>query len=191
MVNQSLGEVRNVLGDKLNMKDPAKLNFVFITEFPLFQWSKERAHWEATHHPFTAPKLEDMRLLGESPGDIKSRAYDCVLNGYEIASGSIRIHEKELQEDILRFIGYSSKEMDERFGHLLKALSYGAPPHGGIAAGIDRLVAILAGEPNIREVIPFPKTQTSQDLLMKAPSLIDNQQLQDIGLSINKIIQEE
>ena len=191
VVNQSLGEVRNVLGDKLDVKDPTKLSFAFITEFPLFQWSKERDHWEATHHPFTAPKLEDMRLLDESPGDIKSRAYDCVLNGYEIASGSIRIHEKELQEDILKFIGYSSEEMDERFGHLLTALSYGAPPHGGIAAGIDRLVAVLAGEPNIREVIPFPKTQTSQDLLTKAPSAIDNEQLQDIGLSINKIIEEE
>tara|TARA_Y100000590_G_scaffold77464_1_gene85812 strand:- start:1065 stop:2870 length:1806 start_codon:yes stop_codon:yes gene_type:complete len=190
IVDESLGELRNFLGDKLEMKDPNKLNFAFITEFPLFQWSKEREQWESTHHPFTSPKLEEMHLLDESPGDMRSRAYDCVLNGYEIASGSIRIHERELQENLLRFIGYSQEEMEGRFGHLLNALSYGAPPHGGIAAGIDRLVAVLAGEPNIREVIPFPKTQTSQDLLTKAPSLVDVQQLQDIGLSINDIVEE-
>ena len=185
VVNHVLGVLRAEIGTQLNLQDTDTLAFAFITDFPLFEWKEEKKGWEATHHPFTAPNLDDWSsVLHDSPGKVRSRAYDIVVNGFELGSGSIRIHNRSLQEDILKFIGYSSDSANDRFGHLLEALDYGAPPHGGFAAGIDRLVAILAKEPNIREVISFPKTQTTQDLLTQSPSRVDDAQLDEIGIKI-------
>ena len=185
VVNHVLGVLRAEIGTQLNLQDTDTLAFAFITDFPLFEWKEEKKGWEATHHPFTAPNLNDWSsVLHDSPGKVRSRAYDIVVNGFELGSGSIRIHNRSLQEDILKFIGYSSDSANDRFGHLLEALDYGAPPHGGFAAGIDRLVAILAKEPNIREVISFPKTQTTQDLLTQSPSRVDDAQLDEIGIKI-------
>ena len=189
VTNTALGALRTELGQRLELADPDTLAFAFVTEFPLFEWHEDSGRWDATHHPFTSPHPDDEENLESTPGEIRSRAYDAIVNGFEIASGSIRIHQRELQERIFKFLGYSQEDAEERFGHLLEAFQYGAPPHGGFATGIDRLVAVLAKEPNIREVIAFPKTQTAQDVMTGAPSPVDDAQL--VELHIRAIDQEE
>ena len=160
--------------------------FVWITDFPLFKYNDEEKRWESEHHPFTAPVTEDIEILEKSPEKIKSRAYDLVLNGTEIGSGSIRIHDQKLQERIFNIIGIDQQQAQKRFGFLLEAFQYGAPPHGGFAFGLDRLLAILAGEESIREVIAFPKTAKGICPLTNAPSDVDEKQLKELNITILK-----
>jgi aspartyl-tRNA synthetase len=182
--NSVLGSLRNELGGRLKLADPNELAFAFVVDFPLFTWNEEDKRWQATHHPFTAPRQEDMPLLAEQPGKVHGRHYDLVLNGYEIAGGSIRIHQPELQRQVFRILGHSDERIQTLFGQLLDAFEYGAPPHGGVAPGIDRVVAILAGEPTIREVIPFPKNQAGLDLLFGSPSEVTQAQIDAVHISV-------
>ena len=184
VVHASLSALRNELGKRLGLVDPDELAFAFITDFPLFERHADSGRWNSSHHPFTAPNPDHLSKLESAPGEVLSRAYDAVVNGYEVASGSIRIHDQDLQARIFSLLGYAPEETRERFGALLEAFEYGAPPHGGFACGIDRLVAVLAGEASIREVIPFPKTQNAQDLMMSAPSPVDADQLAELGLGL-------
>jgi aspartyl-tRNA synthetase len=172
------------MGRRLGLADPDMLAFAFVTDFPLLEWSEEEHRWDSVHHPFTAPVEEDIPLLDTKPGQAMSKAYDLVCNGSELASGSIRIHRRELQERIFALLGHSPEQMQERFGHLLEALEYGAPPHGGIAPGIDRLVMLLADAENLREVIAFPKTQNAMDPLFGAPSPVTQEQLQELHIRV-------
>ena len=183
--NQWLAAMRDHLAEQLQLADPNVLAFAFVTDFPLFEWNDDARRWDSTHHPFTAPApgCEGM-LNGEDFSAIPSRAYDLVCNGSELASGSIRIHQREMQERIFGILGYSPEQVRERFGHILEAFDYGAPPHGGIAPGIDRLVAILAGADSLREVIAFPKTQSGSDLLFGAPAPVEAGQLRDLSIRV-------
>ena len=184
-VNVWLDAMRNYMGAHLGLVDQNELAFAFVTSFPLFDWNQERKRWDSSHHPFTAPADGAEELLdSDDLGEIDSKAYDLVCNGSELASGSIRIHKRALQEKIFKILGYSPEQMEERFGHILEAFQYGAPPHGGIAPGIDRLVAILTGADSIRDVIAFPKTQSGSDLLFGAPSPVDAAQLRDLSIRI-------
>ena len=184
VVYDSLARLRILIGDRLGLRDDNKLAFCWIVDFPLFEWSEEEQRWDATHHPFTRPKKEDMALLDSDPGKIRGDQYDLVLNNYELASGSIRIHERWLQEKIFDLIGMSREVAQERFHQIMDAFEYGAPPHGGIAPGIDRFVMILAEEPNIREVIAFPKNNAARDMMSGAPSEAMEGQLRDLHLKV-------
>ena len=190
IVSASLSALRTELGERLELANPNELAFAFVTEFPLFEAADDEGGLSSVHHPFTAPVPEDAGLLEESPTAVRSRAYDLVVNGLELGSGSIRIHDRVLQDRIFALLGHSPEEIEDRFGHMLEAFEYGVPPHGGFAPGIDRTVMVLAGEPNIREVIPFPKTQSAQDLMMSAPSMVDEQQLVDLNLRLREAAQD-
>ena len=184
-VNSWLAVMRNYLGQRLGLADPDALAFAFVTRFPLFEWAEESHRWDSSHHPFTAPADGQEALLdGGDLGEIESKAYDLVCNGSELASGSIRIHHRELQEKVFAILGYSKEEIHGRFSQILEAFDFGAPPHGGIAPGIDRLVAILAGSASIRDVIAFPKTQSGTDLLFDSPGPVSPGQLQELSLRI-------
>jgi len=167
-------------------KEKTDFAFCWITDFPLFKYNEEEKRWDSEHHPFTAPKEDDLKILKKDPSKVKARSYDLILNGQEIGSGSIRIHNKKSQEKIFNLLGIPKKEVKERFGFLLKALNYGAPPMGGIAFGIDRILAILADVSTIREVIAFPKTQKAICPLTGAPSKVDKKQLEELGIEIKK-----
>jgi aspartyl-tRNA synthetase len=168
--------------ERHKLLDPSDLRLLWVTDFPMFEYSEEDDRWVAAHHPFTSPFDEDLPLLATDPAKVRSRAYDLVISGIEIASGSIRIHRGDVQSQVFSALGFSLEEAKVRFGFLLEALSYGAPPHGGIALGFDRLVMLLAGEPSIREVIPFPKTAKGIDLMSEAPSLVDDKQLRELHI---------
>jgi len=172
------------MGHRLNLAEPSTLAFTFIVDYPLLEWDEKTGQWQAMHHPFTAPRDEDMPLLDTAPEKVRAKHYDIVCNGYELSSGSLRIYTSDLQRKIFRLLGYSDEEIEERFGHLLEAFDYGAPPHGGIAPGIDRLVMLLAGEKNIREVIAFPKNQSAMDLTVNAPSPVTEEQLRELSLRL-------
>jgi aspartyl-tRNA synthetase len=165
-------------------KDPNVLAFAWVVDFPLVEWSKEEKRWDPVHHMFVLPKPGQEELLDSDPGKIISTQYDLVCNGYELCSGSIRINNRALQEKVMQLIGLDLKTARKQFGHLLEALEYGAPPHGGAAPGIDRLTMLYAGEPNIREVIAFPKTGDGTDLMMDAPSEISQKQLEELHLKV-------
>jgi aspartyl-tRNA synthetase len=177
-----LSAVRLFIGNKLELRDPRQLSFVYVLDFPLVNWNEDEQRWDPSHHPFTSPKAADVHLLDTDPGAIRADCYDLVCNGVEWASGSIRIHDPVLQSRIFDLIGVTKQQQEERFGHILEAFSFGAPPHGGIAPGIDRLVMLLTDDENIREVIAFPKVGQGYDPLMDAPSTIDETQWSEMGL---------
>ncbi len=180
--NEVLSRLRLLIGDRLGLRDPRELKYVWVLDFPLVEWSAEGGRWSAMHHPFTSPKPEDVDRMEVDPGALRADAYDMVCNGYECAGGSIRINRADVQARMFRLLGIDEATQQERFGHLLEAFSYGAPPHGGIAPGIDRIVMLLTDTENIREVIAFPKTGAGSDPLMDAPSTIDPQQWAELGL---------
>jgi aspartyl-tRNA synthetase len=184
----SLANLRKLLGKRLNLIDENRFDFVWITDFPLFKYNDEEKRWESEHHPFTSCHPKDIALLekGDDLGSIRSRSYDLVINGTEIGSGSIRIHDRSMQELIFKTIGISDEQAKSRFGFLLEAFKYGAPPHGGIAFGLDRLMTFFTGSDSIRDVIAFPKTQKAYDPMTSAPSPVDDKQLAELNIKIKK-----
>lgn len=183
-VNEALGELRHELGARLKLADEGVMAYLWVVDFPLFEWNEEEQRWDPSHHMFTAPKDEHLALLESDPGQVRSKQYDLVCNGYEVGGGSIRIHRREVQETVMRLIGLEMEEARRKFGHILEAFEYGAPPHGGIAPGIDRLTMLYCGEPNIREVMAFPKNQQAMDVMAGAPSPVYEQQLKELHIRL-------
>ena len=179
-----LGKIRSKLGDLLELKDNSIFSPVWIVDFPLFMWNEETKRYDSVNHPFTAPKDSDLGDVTSNPSEVISKGYDIVINGYEVAGGSIRIHDHSLQKDIFKIMDLSDKEISEKFGFFIDALKYGTPPHGGIAFGLDRLVMLLAGVSNIRDVIAFPKTTSASALMEEAPNLVSEEQLDELGIKI-------
>ena len=184
VTNECLGRLRNRLGSTLELIDESEMAFCWIVAPPVVEWNEDEARWDAVHHPFTSPRLEDIDGLEESPGTVLARAYDVVANGFEIGGGSIRMHQAELQARVFALLGIDEVQAEAEFGHMLEAFRFGAPPHGGIAWGLDRLVMLLAGETTIREVIPFPKTLTGIDPMNDAPSTVPAASLVELGIAI-------
>jgi aspartyl-tRNA synthetase len=184
VVCKSLGTLRTHLAAILKLYDPARLAFqlAWVVDFPLFMYDPEENRWVANHHPFTSPMDEDLAKLESEPGRVRAKAYDLVINGEECAGGSIRIHDPEVQERVFRVLGMSPEQARQRFGFLLDALKYGAPPHGGVAFGLDRYAMMLTATNNIRDVIAFPKNQKARDLMTGAPAQVDKKQLKELGL---------
>ncbi len=185
VVFESLGRLRELLGDQLGLRDPDLLAFCWVIDFPFVMYNEDENRWDPSHHLFTAPMPEDIHLLDSDPGKARGQQYDMVLNGYEVGGGSIRIHNSDLQERVFALIGLEPQVARERFGHMLEAFQYGTPPHGGIAPGIDRVCMLLAGEPNIREVIAFPKNQAARDVMADAPSAADPAQLKELHIRLD------
>jgi len=186
-VHDGLAALRVHLGQKHGLIPQGKNNFLWVYDFPLLEWDEEEKRYVACHHPFTSPRDEDLDLLDTDPGRVRARAYDIVLNGLEIGGGSIRIHRESVQKKVFQALNIGSEEAEERFGFLLDALRFGAPPHGGIALGLDRIIMLLAGEKSIREVIAFPKTAKAIDLMCNAPSPVDDRQLRDLHIQLKKL----
>jgi aspartyl-tRNA synthetase len=184
IVSGALGRLRLEMGERLELLDPRVFACCWVIDFPLFEWNENEERWDPSHHLFTAPMEEDLPLLHTDPGAARGQQYDLVINGIETGGGSIRIHQRSVQERVFELIGLEAEVARERFGHMLEAFEFGTPPHGGIAPGIDRLVRLLAGEPNIREVIAFPKTQQAADLMAGAPSLVEPEQLEELHIEI-------
>ena len=182
--NQALSSLRHEMGRRLDLADPDMIAFAFVTDFPLFEWNENEERWDAMHHAFSMPKYGTEKFIDSDPGRVIGRLYDLVANGHELASGSIRIHTRELQEKVFEVLGYTTDDVAERFGQLLTAFEYGAPPHGGIAPGIDRLLMVLLQTDNIRDVIAFPKTQNGIDPLFGAPGEVDHGQLDELRLKV-------
>ncbi|SEP92444.1 aspartate--tRNA ligase [Piscibacillus halophilus] len=184
VVADSLGALRLKLGKDLGLIDESKFNFLWVTDWPLFEYDEDEGRYHAAHHPFTMPQVQDVEKLEQDPANVKAQAYDVVLNGFELGGGSLRIYEKDLQEKMLKTLGFSDEEAKEQFGFLLEALEFGAPPHGGIALGLDRFVMILAGKTNLRDTILFPKTASASDPLTDAPSAVSTEQLDELFLKL-------
>ncbi|GIW23260.1 MAG: aspartate--tRNA(Asp/Asn) ligase [Candidatus Sericytochromatia bacterium] len=186
-----LGRLRLEYGKKLNLIDNSKFSLLWIVDFPLFEWDKEEKRWVAKHHPFTSPKLKHIELLETDPGNCFANAYDLVLNGYELGGGSIRIHRKDLQQKMFKVLGLTDEEAKQKFGFMMDAFEYGAPPHGGLALGLDRIVMLLADCDNIRDVIPFPKTQTATCLMTNAPSSVEPKLMKELHIKSTLLKKEE
>ena len=182
VVAQALGALRLEMGRMRNLIDPDKLCFLWVIDFPMFEYSEEEKRWKAMHHPFTAPRNEDIQYLKSDPGRVKANAYDMVLNGVEIGGGSLRIYDSELQEQVFEAVGLTPEVAHERFGFMMDAFKYGTPPHGGLAFGLDRLVMLMAKRPSIRDVIAFPKTQSGTDVMSQAPSTVEDKQLRELHI---------
>jgi aspartyl-tRNA synthetase len=182
VVFETLGRLRVLLAERLGLADPDMLAFCWVIDFPFVNWNEEEQRWDPSHHLFTAPMVEDIPFLDSDPGKARGQQYDLVLNNYEVGGGSIRIHDRALQEKVFSLIGLDPEVAQQRFGHMLEAFEFGTPPHGGIAPGIDRICMILAGEPNIREVIAFPKNQMARDVMADAPSPVEPQQLKELHI---------
>ncbi|MED4474289.1 aspartate--tRNA ligase [Oceanobacillus caeni] len=186
VVYDSLGALRLKLGHELNLIDESKYNFLWVTDWPLLEYDEELGRFTAAHHPFTSPVESDMDKLETAPQDVHANAYDIVLNGYELGGGSVRIHKREVQNKMFKALGFTEEQAQEQFGFLLEALEYGAPPHGGVALGLDRMIMLLAGRSNLRDTILFPKTSSASDLLTEAPSEVSNAQLNELGIHLNE-----
>jgi aspartyl-tRNA synthetase len=184
VVFESLARLRVLLGERLGLLDKDLLAFCWVVDFPFVNWNDDEKRWDPSHHLFTAPMPEDIPLLDVNPGQARGQQYDLVLNNYEVGGGSIRIHDRQLQEKVFGLIGLEPLVAQERFGHMLEAFEFGTPPHGGIAPGIDRVCMILADEPNIREVIAFPKNQVARDVMADAPSPVEAQQLKELHIKV-------
>jgi aspartyl-tRNA synthetase len=184
VVAQALGNLRVHLANTLKLIDPAKPEYkvAWVIDFPSFIWDADEKRWAANHHPFTAPMDDDLAKLESSSGEVRAKAYDLVINGYEAGGGSIRIHDPEVQAKLFKVLGMTEEQAKQRFGFLLDALKYGAPPHGGIALGLDRLTMLLTGTSNIRDVLAYPKNQKARDLMTGAPAVVDAKQLKELGL---------
>ena len=182
VVDTALGQLRLEMGKERNLIDPDKLRFLWVVDFPMYEWSDEEKRWKAMHHPFTAPRDEDIEFLATDPGRVKANAYDMVLNGVEIGGGSLRIYNAELQEKVFESLGLTQEEAHAKFGFMMDAFQYGTPPHGGLAFGLDRLVMIMAKRASIRDVIAFPKTQSARDVMSNAPSEVDDKQLRELSI---------
>ncbi len=187
VANKALDALRRELASRLELADPNVLAFAFVTQYPLFEWSETEGRWVSTHHPFTSPRAEDIPLMDSEPGKVRSHAYDLVCNGWELLSGSIRIHRRDVQEKMFAALGIGADEAQRRFGHMLEAFEYGAPPHAGIGAGIDRLMAVLAGQPDIREVIAFPKTKSASEPMTGAPTTVSAEQLAELHIAVTEV----
>ena len=183
-VERALGALRLHLGRELGLVDETRDEFLWVTDFPLFEWSEDDGGWHAAHHPFTGLRPGDEHLLETDPGAAVSQAYDLVWNGWELGSGSIRIHRQELQQQVFRALGISDEDAERRFGFLLEVLRMGAPPHGGFALGLDRFLALMAGEPNIRQVIAFPKAASGSEPMTGAPTPVAADQLRELGVQV-------
>lgn len=186
IVNVSLGQIRLFLAKKLDIIPKEEWNFLWVIDFPMLEYDEDNKRHVAMHHPFTSPKEEDLHMLETEPGKVRARAYDLALNGVEIGGGSIRIHRRDVQERVFKAIGLSKEQAEEKFGFLLDAFRYGAPPHGGIAFGLDRITAMICGEENIREVIAFPKTKAAESLMEGSPGGVDAEQLDELGIRLEK-----
>ncbi len=184
LANKALDGLRREIGQRLNLADPNVLHFVLVCDFPMFEWNDEDERWYSVTHPFTQPRPEEAHLLESDPGAAHSRSYDLVCNGWELGGGSIRIHRREMQEQVFRILGLDPEEAQRRFGHMLEAFEYGAPPHGGFATGIDRTVALLAQQDDIREVMAFPKTKSATDPLTGAPAEVTEEQLAELHIAV-------
>jgi len=185
IVFESLARLRVLLAEKMNLADPNVLAFCWVIDFPFVNWNPGEKRWDPSHHLFTSPMIEDLPLLDSEPGKARGQQYDLVLNNYEVGGGSIRIHDRNLQEKVFKLIGLEPEVAQERFGHMLEAFEFGTPPHGGIAPGIDRICMILADEPNIREVIAFPKNQAARDVMADAPSPVEAKQLDELHIKMD------
>ena len=183
-VRKQMSELRLEMGEQLGLRDPKVFAPLWVVDFPLLEWDEETKRYHAMHHPFTSPKPEDLNKLDTAPGEVKANAYDMVLNGSEIGGGSIRIHDRALQKLMFQHLGFSDEEAQEQFGFLMNAFEYGAPPHGGLAFGLDRLCALMGGAESIRDFIAFPKNNAGRDVMIDAPSNIDNTQIEELGLKL-------
>ena len=190
-VYKQMGTLRLMMGKEHNLIDKEAFNFLWVTDFPLVEWNKEDQRHYALHHPFTSPVQEDIEKMDSDPTSVRSRGYDLVLNGYEIGGGSIRIHDRELQQRMFKLLGIGKEEAEDRFGFLLEAFKYGAPPHGGIALGVDRIIMILAGGNSLRDVIAFPKNQKAQSLMDNSPDYVDQEQLDELHIKLKNNIKKE
>ncbi len=185
-VRAQMSALRLEIAENLGLRNPEEFAPLWVTDFPLLEWDEESKQFHAMHHPFTSPKIDELDLLEKSPEKVKANAYDLVLNGNEIGGGSIRIHDKKIQSLMFNHLGFTEKEASQQFGFLMNAFEYGAPPHGGIALGLDRLVALLDGQESIKEYIAFPKNNSGKDIMIDAPSKIDDSQLNELGIKLNK-----
>ena len=190
-VLKQLGQLRLMMGKEFGLIDESTYNFLWVTEFPLLEWDEETRRYHAMHHPFTSPREEDVELMESEPGKVKARAYDLVLNGNELGGGSIRIHDQKMQRKVFELLGIGEKEAEEKFGFLLDAFKYGAPPHGGIAFGVDRAVMLLTGAKSLRDVIAFPKNQKAQSMMDNSPDVVDKHQLDELHIQLKKNIKDQ
>jgi aspartyl-tRNA synthetase len=185
-IRKAMSELRLEMGSRLGLRKKDIFSALWVVDFPLLEWSEENKRWHAMHHPFTSPKPEDISMLKDNPGTVRANAYDLVINGVEIGGGSIRIHDRTLQQQMFSLLGFSDKEAQDQFGFLMNAFEYGAPPHGGIAFGLDRLCSLFGGADSIRDFIAFPKNNSGRDVMIDSPSVISNTQLKELKISVDK-----